>query len=149
VPPRWAAELLDSLSSDLERVEVDGQVAWVVAGDTDAPSAPPEGVRLLPYFDAYVVGCHPRERVFPGRAFERALTSGQAGNLPVLLVDGVAAGIWHQRRSGKRLDITVEPFSPLNAGQRRELDAQIEWIGRFLEGTPRLTIGSVTVGPHA
>ena len=53
------------------------------------------GVRrsgLLPYFDAYAVGCHPRERLFPGAAAERALARGQAGNRPVLLVDGVVAG---------------------------------------------------------
>ena len=45
-------------------------------------------MRLLPYFDAYVVGSHPREVVFPGRAYERALSGGQAGNFPVVLVDG-------------------------------------------------------------
>ena len=31
------------------------------------------GVRLLPYFDAYVVGSHPRDRLFPGKA-ARALS---------------------------------------------------------------------------
>ena len=62
----------------------------------------PHGVRLLPYFDAYVVGCQPRELLFPGRAAERALAGGQAGNYQVLLIDGVVAGVWHQRRSGRR-----------------------------------------------
>jgi hypothetical protein len=110
---------------------------------------PPQGVRLLPYFDAYAVGCHPREKVFPGRAAERALAGGQAGNFPVLLIAGVVAGVWHQRRSGRKLDNTVEPLEALTAAQRRELDDQVERIGEILEGTPRLTIGSVTVGPHA
>ena len=45
----------------------------------------PRGVRLLPYFDAYTVGCHPREQLFPGLAAQRALSRGQAGNVPVLL----------------------------------------------------------------
>jgi hypothetical protein len=106
-------------------------------------------VRLLPYFDAYVVGCHPRDKVFPGRAAERALAGSQAGNFPVLLIDGVVAGVWHQRRSGRRIAITVEPLEPLSAAQRRALDDQVERIGAFLEGTPQLTIGAVTVGAHA
>ncbi|MGV9779438.1 winged helix DNA-binding domain-containing protein [Streptosporangium sp. NPDC003464] len=149
VPRRWAAELFESLAGELERVEVDGTPAWLAAGDGAMPSAPPRGVRLLPYFDAYTVGCHPRELLFPGPAAGRALAGGQAGNFPVLLVDGTAAGVWHQRRSGRRLDITVEPFAPLTAARRSELDAQVERVGEFLEGEPRLTIGTVTVGAHA
>jgi hypothetical protein len=148
-PPRWAADLFVSLAHDLQHVEVDGARLWQVAGDATAPSTPRASVRLLPYFDAYAVGCHPRELVFPGRAFERALAGGQAGNFPVLLVDGVVVGVWHQRRAGRTLDITVEPFDPLTAPRRQELDAQAARIGEFLEGEPRLTIGAVTVGAHA
>jgi Winged helix DNA-binding domain len=149
-PRRWASELFDSLSGELQQVEVDGALAWLVAGDTTVPSTAPLGVRLLPYFDAYTVGCQPRELFFPGRSAERALTpSGQAGNFPVLLIEGTVAGIWHQRRSGRKLDITVEPFDRLTAMQRCELDDQVERIGEFLEGKPQLTIGTVTAGAHA
>jgi hypothetical protein len=148
-PRRMVAALFDSLSSELEQVELDGAVVWLLAGDTAAPSALPHGVRLLPYFDAYTVGCHPRELLFPGRAAERALAGGQAGNFPVLLIDGTVAGVWHQRRSGRKIEITVEPLDPLTAVQRRELDDQVERIGEFLDGKPRLTIGAVTVGAHA
>ncbi|MPZ88264.1 MAG: winged helix DNA-binding domain-containing protein [Nitriliruptorales bacterium] len=147
-PRRWATELFDSLSGALQPVEVDGGLAWVAAGDTIAPSTAPRGVRLLPYFDAYTVGCQPRELLFPGRAAERALSGGQAGNFPVLLIDGTVAGVWHQRRSGRRLDITVEPFDRLTAGQRRDLDDQVKRTGDILEGNPRLTIGTVTAGGH-
>ena len=149
VPRRWATELFDSLSSQLQQVEVDGSPAWVAAGDTRAPSTAPQGVRLLPYFDAYVVGCHPREKVFPGRAGERALAGGQAGNFPVLLIAGTVAGVWHQRRSGRKLDITVEPLRILTAAQRSELDDQVERVGEILEGKPQLTLGAVTIGGHA
>ena len=126
VPRRWATELFNTLLGELEPVEVDGSLAWVVAGDTAFPSEWIHSVRLLPYFDAYAVGCQPRERLFPGRAAQRALTpSGQAGNYPVLLVDGSVAGVWHQRRSGRWLDITVEPFEHLTAKECRDLDEQV------------------------
>jgi hypothetical protein len=148
-PRRWATELFDSLSGELQQVAVEGTRAWVAAGDITTPSTAPQGVRLLPYFDAYTVGCQPRELVFPGRAAERALAGGQAGNFPVLLIDGVAAGVWHQRRSGRRIEITVEPLGKLTAAQRRELDDQVERVGEILEGKSQLTIGTVTVGAHA
>ena len=84
-----------------------------------------------------------------GRRFKVCQAGGQAGNFPVLLVDGVVAGVWHQRRSGKRIAVTVEPLSPLAAGRARELEAQVERLGEVLEGTPQLTMGKVTVGGHA
>jgi hypothetical protein len=149
-PRRWAAELFGSLSGELQQVEVNGATAWLPAGDTTPRSAAPQGVRLLPYFDAYAVGCQPRELLFPGRAAERALTpSGQAGNYPVLLVDGTVAGVWHQRRSGRRLQVTVEPFGRLTLARRRDLDDQVQRIGQFLEADPDLTIGPVSAGSHA
>ncbi len=112
------------------------------------PAAPPGGVRLLPYFDAYVVGCHPRGRLFPGRAGARALANGQAGVFPVLLLGGVVGGVWHLRRSGRRVGITVEPLADLTPAQRGELDAEVARIGDFLGATPQLTIGPVATGAH-
>lgn len=148
--PAWAARLFASMVDQLEQVEMDGTEATVAAGDTEAPSAPARGARLLPYFDAFVVGSHPRELLYPGKAATRALVpSGQAGNYPVLLVDGVVAGVWHHRRSGRRLDVTVEPLGRLTAAARRQLDQQVERVAEVLEAVPTLTIGPIGVGPHA
>jgi uncharacterized protein YukE len=145
----WAAERFASMAGELEQVDLEGTPAWVLAGDTEAPAEPPAGLRLLPYFDAYVIAGQPRELLYPGRAYQRALAGGQAGNFPVLLIDGTVAGVWHQRRSGRRLAVTVEPFGPLTAAQRRALDEQVTRVGEILEGRTELTVGIVTVGPHA
>ena len=149
IPPHDAAELFDASADELESVDLDGEPEWVVAGDTATPAEPHRGVRLLPYFDAFVVAGQPRERLFPGAAARRALAGGQAGNFPVLLVDGVVGGVWHSRRSGRKLEITVEPIERLTAKQRRELDDEAEVVGAVMEATPTLTVGPVTVGPHA
>jgi hypothetical protein len=150
IPSRPASELFDAMAGSLDRVELEGQPAWTLAGDGGGPPEPHRGVRLLPYFDAYVVAGQPRQRLFPGAAAARALSpSGQAGNYPVLLVDGVVGGVWHQRRAGARLAITVEPLGRLTRAQRRQLDDEVELVGAILEAVPTLTIGVVTVGPHA
>ena len=75
--------------------------------------------------------------------------SGQAGNFPVLLIDGVVAGVWHQRKAGRKLAITVEPLETLGAERRAALDHEVARFGEILEGTPELTVGKVTVGGHA
>jgi hypothetical protein len=83
-------------------------------------------------------------------AAARALTpSGQAGNYPVLLVDGVVGGVWHQRRSGRKLAVTVEPLRELTSSQLRQLDDEAGLVGVVMEATPTLTVGRVTVGAHA
>ncbi|MFI0373402.1 winged helix DNA-binding domain-containing protein [Actinomadura sp. 1N219] len=145
-PAGWAADLFASL--DLERVEVEGTEAWVAAGDTELSSDAPRGVRLLPYFDvyAYRVGNQPPELLYPGPAGERALR----GNFQLLLVDGVVAGLWHQRRSGRRIDVTAEPLVTLTKAQHADLEEQVERVAHVLEAAKTtLTIGPVTVGGHA
>ena len=57
--------------------------------------------------------------------------------------------MWHQRRSGRRLAITVEPLRELTAPQLRQLDDEVELVGAVMEATPTLSVGTVTVGPHA
>jgi hypothetical protein len=150
IPPQRAVALFDELAGELEQVGLDGTPAWTLAGDTGTPPQPHRGIRLLGYFDAFVVAGQPRERLYPGAAATRGLTpAGQAGNYPVLLVDGVVGGVWHQRRSGRMLAITVEPLGELTATQRRQLDDEIELVGAVMEAKPTLTVGTVTVGPHA
>jgi hypothetical protein len=110
------------------------------------PTTPPHGVRLLPYFDAYAYPLSGalRERLYRGRAAERVV-----GNRQVMVVDGVVAGLWHQRRSGRSLDVTVEPLDPLTDAQRRDLDEQVERVGQILQARPSWTVGIVIVGSHA
>lgn len=151
-PHRWAATQFESMSDRLAPVQLGGSVLWQLASEglpSAGAQADNEGLRLLPYFDAYVVGSQPRELLFPGRAGQRGLTRGQAGNFPVLLVDGTVAGLWHHRRSGSRVAIKVELLTRLTRSQRAELDVQAERVGQVLQADPQLALGPVTVGAHA
>ncbi len=164
VPGPAARDLFGSLVDRLCEVDMDGTVAYLPAGDTSqaaggsaaaggparaaGPAGPARRVRLLPYFDPYTVGCHPRSALFPGPAAQRALSGGQAGTVPVLLRDGVVAGVWQQRRAGHSIEVTVEPFVALGAGQRRELDAEVARLGEIQQAQPTLTLGTVTARGH-
>jgi hypothetical protein len=66
-----------------------------------------------------------------------------------MLVDGVVGGVWHQRRFGRKLAITVEPLRELTATHRRQLDDEVELVGAVMEAKSTLIVGTVTVGPHA
>lgn len=146
--PAWAAKFFASLGPAIEEVEMEGAVAFVAAGDTEE-AAPARSVRLLPFFDAYGIASQPRALVFPGMGATRALSGGQAGNQPLLLLDGIVRGIWNQRRSGKKAVLTVEAFEDLTPRQRRALGEEAERLGSFLGTTMELAFGRVTAGGHA
>jgi len=61
----------------------------------------------------------------------------------------VVGGVWHQRRSGRKLTITAEPLHELTAPQRRQLDDEASLVAAVMEATATLTVGTVTAGPHA
>ncbi|GAA3746847.1 winged helix DNA-binding domain-containing protein [Leifsonia bigeumensis] len=133
----------------LDRVDLLGRESWVNAGDTAFGNDSLPDLRLLPYFDPYVVGSWPREKLFPGRAWDRALAGGQAGNYPVLLLGGIAGGIWHLKRRARRATMTVEPFSTLSQRRRVALEAEAHRVGRIVGAEIELVLGEVPVGPHA
>jgi hypothetical protein len=144
--PAWARSVFEE--HDLTEVSFEGTRAWVAAGDTDVGD-PVDGVLLLPHFDAFAVGSQPRELLFPGAAWDRALAGSQAGNFPVLLIDGVVAGVWHQKLHRQTVAITVEPLRTLTRKERAGLAEQADRIGAILEAGPALRIGPIAVGAHA
>ena len=106
-----------------------------------------DSVRLLPLFDCYVRGCHPRDSLIPPWA-QRAVVQGGIGQIPDLLIDGVVAGVWEQRRRGDRVEVTVEPFLRLTAHQRVLLEGEAARIGEVQEAEATLTVGPVAARPH-
>lgn len=68
----------------------------------------------------------------------------------MLLVDGEVAGVWHHRRSGRRLQLAVEPLGRLPGSVRSAVEKQAERVAVALEATALdFRIGEITVGPHA
>ncbi|WP_343066664.1 DNA glycosylase AlkZ-like family protein [Kribbella qitaiheensis] len=52
------------------------------------------------------------------------------------VVDGIVAGVWHHRRAGRRLEVTVEPLRDLTARRLRDLDDQVARLGEIVDATP-------------
>jgi hypothetical protein len=149
MPLSAARAVTDRLAGELEEVDVEGHRALLLADD-EMSSPPSHGapVQLLPHFDCYVVGCHPRDRLVPPVWAQRVLPRGGAGNVPVVLINGVVAGIWHHRRVGHRLEIRVDVSPTLTSHRREALEAAVSRIGAIAEAPPTLIIGPVDARPH-
>ncbi|HEU5371030.1 MAG TPA: winged helix DNA-binding domain-containing protein [Gaiellaceae bacterium] len=130
---------------EVDEVDVEGRSAYVLAGDTTF-AGPQRSVRLLPEYDAYVMGFRERDVLVPPAVRElvvarpRGRYEGPAG-LRFLLIDGVTAGLWDRTKRGKRLELHVSPVRPLGKRERSGLEAEAGRLGAFLGLESVLTIG--------
>jgi uncharacterized protein YcaQ len=147
--PDQARRVLASLGDELEAVTVDGQRAWMLADDVDVEYPEVPGVvRLLPQYDCYLLGSGQRERIVPAAARARIRSYGRgryegAVGVPVLLIDGIVAGIWERRTRGKRIEIRVEPVVELTAAQHRQLADEADRMGAFFGTEATLALGAL------
>jgi Winged helix DNA-binding domain len=146
--PPQARQLFAALEAELEAVEVDGEKRWMLAGDGDGFEPAPASVHLLPHFDVYVVGSHPRRQLIPpGTAIGQAV-SGTAAGLPVVLVGGRVMGVWVREPKGKRLRIAVDVHTSLTRRQREAIAEQAERVGEILELESELEFTSLPLRFH-
>ncbi|MFL5960934.1 MAG: winged helix DNA-binding domain-containing protein [Gaiellaceae bacterium] len=141
-----ARSLFDALAAELEEVSVDGRRCVVLAGDRSFP-APSSQVRLLPEYDAYVMGSREREQLVPQPVRElvarhgRGRYEGPAG-VRLVLVDGISAGLWERKRRGRRLELRVRFAHRVGKSARAALAHEVEHIGAFLGLEPVLSVES-------
>jgi hypothetical protein len=139
-----ARALFDSLGDELEAVDVEGRRAYVLAGDTAFPALEPS-VRLLPEYDVYIMGFRERDQLIPEFVREQIAAHGRGryegpAGVRLILVDGVAAGVWERKKRGKRIELRVIAARKLTRPQRAELEREAERIGAFTELEPVLTV---------
>jgi Winged helix DNA-binding domain len=127
------------LEEELEQVSIEGTKAWAVPSDARrmARMEPSTSVRLLPNFDAYVMGFRPREQFNDKRTTARIFrTAGWIS--PVVLIGGRAQGVWGYERGPRRVDVTVEPFKKLSTGERKAIAEEVDRLGRFLDSPAKV-----------
>lgn len=127
------------LADELREVDAGGERAWLHATADPAAVDGSPCVRLLPHFDAYLLGYRSREVVLPSR-FSRRVQAGGGFIRPTVVVDGRVAGTWSTRRRGGSTVVSVEPFGRLDPGVRPLIEAEAHDIGRFLAEPVELEI---------
>jgi hypothetical protein len=127
---------------DVEEVDVEGHRAFALAGDEEFPELAPT-VRLLPEYDVYVMAFRERDQLVPQRVKEQIAAHGRgryegAAGVRMLLIDGIAAGLWERKKRGKRIELQVHPVRKLTRDERAQLDEEAARIGAFLGLEPVL-----------
>ncbi len=144
IHPRAARRAVSAISSELDETDVEGERRLDLAGRART-RRPGRSVRLLPHFDAYLRGFHPRGAL-TGRHAGRA--GGGTGTVPVLLVDGMVAGIWQRRATRRGVAVRVDPFVKLSPRQRVELESEAGRLAASDALALDFTVGPVTARAH-
>jgi hypothetical protein len=115
-----------------------------------ATEAAPGIVRLIPWWDEYLLGWKDRDLVAPPDHW-RMINRDAGGWLnPTILVDGRAVGMWNPTPTPKALHVEVQPFSRLSPAVRRGIQREAEHLSDFL-GSPVKPVfaGGPSGGNHA
>ena len=118
-------------------VTVEGRPASILRQDLDelveAGFVRPH-VRLLPYFDVYLLGHRQRDHL-AAAPYQASIYRPQGWISPVLLVDGRAVGIWEHALDKDVLRIRVTGFGSLPRTVISALRTEPQDLARFLGAT--------------
>jgi hypothetical protein len=123
-----------SLAEELAPVAVEGRSAWILRRDLSSlerAHLDRRNVRLLPYFDSYLMGHKDREHLVK-RSHHKKIYRPAGWVYPAVLVDGHVAGEWSHERKGSRLEVRVRPYEPLDAETKELIRDDAADVGRFL-----------------
>lgn len=138
----WARE-----QRDIALVNVEGWTAGVLQEDLDALAQAGPGqlaattlpsVRLLPYFDTFLLGHKGRDHLVE-REHQPDIYRAQGWIAPVVLVDGRAVAVWAYTREGNTLRVKVTPWGSLSPHVLVGLQEEARNLSRYL-GAPSVDI---------
>ena len=140
VPKRRLRAWFAGLGDRVTEIAVDGEPSWVLAADVDelAATSPTTTVRLVPGFDAWVLGPGTDDRriVAPER---RAAVSRQSGWIaPLVIAGGSVSGTWDRVKDRVDLDWFGEAGRPPRARLAAEVERLSSIVGSKLELAVRI-----------
>ncbi|HKD94915.1 MAG TPA: winged helix DNA-binding domain-containing protein [Gaiellaceae bacterium] len=136
--------LFDELGADLEEIDVAGRLYFVLAGDRSFPVTDSQ-VRLLSEYDVYVLGFRERDELVP-EPVRKLIANHRRGQYEgpaatrIVLVDGIAAGLWERRKRGRRIELQIRLVRQLGKAGFAELQREAERIGAFLGLEPVVAV---------
>lgn len=93
-------------------------------------------VNLLPAFDSLLLGYADRSLIVPDKYYEQVYHGGQV--VPVVLVNGEAAGIWRYEIRGRRITVQIRQFEAMDGRERRMVGEEADDVGRFFGLEPAI-----------
>jgi hypothetical protein len=132
-----AQRAIESALPALVSRRANGLTFWAASWD-NAVGRMPEATFLMPNFDEYLIAYKDRHLVQPARPAAAKRAAGRDAFAHPLVVDGLLAGLWRRRVSGRGTHVEIVPDRPAGPGQNRAIQAAVERLIGF--AGPGLTV---------
>lgn len=129
-----ARQVWQRIGAELVTVDVEGWRADLLARDVDALLQETDGtasVRLLPYFDTYLLG-HESRRHLVEAMHHRRVYRNQGWIAPTVLVDGRVAATWSSEIDGRRLLLRAEALERWGRPTGERIRTEATGLAQFL-----------------
>jgi hypothetical protein len=90
-------------------------------------------IRLLPYFDSYLLAHREKAHLLSEKHYKRVYRN-QGWISPVVLIAGVIAGVWSYKLQNRKLLVTIEPFGKLSRSARAGIERETEHLALYFGG---------------
>ncbi|MCI0490241.1 MAG: winged helix DNA-binding domain-containing protein, partial [Blastocatellia bacterium] len=124
IPMKEVKPVWESLEDELVEVSIEDKKGSLLREDyADLKNSFPEGrtLRLLPYFDPYLLGHADKDHLVSSADYKRVYRN--AGWIsPVVLLDGKIIGTWSYKRRAKSVSLEVEPFEKFSKIVRARIE---------------------------
>jgi hypothetical protein len=127
-------KVFKSLESELEEMNVEGWRAIALTSTLKSIQKMDiaNTVRLLPLFDAYVLGLgRDLDPLLPATLKNRVYRP-QGWISAVVLVDGRMKGVWEYKTKGAQTTVKISMFASAPCSLRQSIEAEAERLGLFL-----------------
>jgi len=129
-----AREIWSREAASLTTVDVERQSATILQKDLNElmnSSFERPHVRLLPYFDVYLLGHKDRQHIVD-KKHQPKVFRPQGWISPVILINGRVAGVWKHTQEKDRLVVKVEKFKSMPKRITTAIQEEAQDLGRFL-----------------
>lgn len=131
---REAAPIFEQISGSIEKVRIEGKRGkyLILSRDANALSQMGEGpswVRLLPQFDALIMGHRDKSR-FLDPQLKGEVFLPRANVAATILVNGQVKGTWNIRKK-KEWELALSPFHRPESDERELVEREIDDLRRF------------------
>jgi hypothetical protein len=124
-----------SIEDELVEVTVEGSSGSILREDRELlmqSRFDDRSLRLLPYFDPYLLGHAGKDHLLDGNNYKRVYRN--AGWIsPTILSNGRVIGVWSHANRGRRLILKIEPFEKLTRVVRGRIEEEASRLEAFFE----------------
>lgn len=120
---------LESVRSELAEETIDSQAYFAAS---EMPQPPERSLYMLPGFDEYVLGYKDRSAVLDAQFADAICPGGNGMFMSTLVSQGRIIGTWKRTLKKKTVEIALQPFESLRAGELDTITTAAARYGAFL-----------------